>query len=141
MRDTSIEVLEFSGILRRWRPSHLHQSSDGTELANTRHYFLQIRQALHHCHHPNDYIRPASGPVINGDTIDAEGRSRRVRILHRDLKPTMVRPHTLQTAVSLITILQIFRREQSGQTILTREFWSLESTRMSEFCEHLCWGT
>jgi len=51
------------------------------------HYFLQILQALHHCHHPNDHVRPASGPAINGGPIDAEGGSRRVQVLHRDLKP------------------------------------------------------
>ena len=51
------------------------------------HYFLQILQALRHCHHPNDNIRPANGSAINGGPIDAEGGSRRVQILHRDLKP------------------------------------------------------
>jgi serine/threonine protein kinase len=46
------------------------------------HYFLQILQALHHCHHPNGHSRSWSGSVVAGAPIDAEGGSRRVPILH-----------------------------------------------------------
>jgi len=46
-------------------------------------YFLQIVQALHHCHHHNGHSRSGSGSTINGNVES----SQRVQILHRDLKP------------------------------------------------------
>ncbi|KDR69178.1 hypothetical protein GALMADRAFT_104121 [Galerina marginata CBS 339.88] len=54
------------------------------------HYFLQILLALHHCHHPNGHARSTSGSNINGASTEGEHNSRRVQILHRDLKPDNV---------------------------------------------------
>ena len=51
------------------------------------HYFLQILLALHHCHHPNGHARSSSGGGLSAAALEAEGNSRRVQILHRDLKP------------------------------------------------------
>jgi NIMA (never in mitosis gene a)-related kinase 2 len=44
-------------------------------------FFLQILQALHHCHNPNDQSRINDGPLCT------EGGIRQIQILHRDLKP------------------------------------------------------
>ncbi|KAF8970777.1 kinase-like domain-containing protein, partial [Flammula alnicola] len=55
------------------------------------HYFLQILRALHHCHHPNGHSRSGSGSaMINSTSVESQGSSRRVQILHRDLKPDNV---------------------------------------------------
>lgn len=44
-------------------------------------YFMQILQALTHCHHPNSQSR-------SGSSGNAEGEGgKRAQILHRDLKP------------------------------------------------------
>ncbi|KDR66014.1 hypothetical protein GALMADRAFT_232733 [Galerina marginata CBS 339.88] len=51
------------------------------------HYFLQILLALHQCHHPNGHTRATSGFNIAGSSLEAEPSSRRVQVLHRDLKP------------------------------------------------------
>ncbi|KAF8890545.1 kinase-like domain-containing protein [Gymnopilus junonius] len=54
------------------------------------HYFLQILLALHHCHHPNGHTRSSSGSGSSGIPLETDGSSRRVQILHRDLKPDNV---------------------------------------------------
>ncbi|KDR84684.1 hypothetical protein GALMADRAFT_111919 [Galerina marginata CBS 339.88] len=53
-------------------------------------YFLQILLALHHCHHPNGHTRSTSGSTITGASLETEHSSRRVQVLHRDLKPDNV---------------------------------------------------
>jgi len=73
------------------------------------HYFLQILQALHYCHHPNSQRKLESGSAINGGPIELEGGSRRVQILHRDPKPDNgSHSYIAQTIVSLIILLQYF---------------------------------
>jgi serine/threonine protein kinase len=84
------------------------------------HYFLQNFQALHHCYHPNGQRKLESGSAINGGLIDVEGDSRRVQILHRDLKPDNgSSSYIAQTIVSLIILLQYFL------TRTTRSNWGI----------------
>ena len=87
------------------------------------HYFLQILQVLHHCHHANGHSKSGSGSTINGGTINAEGGSRRVQILHRDLKPdNSSSSSTPQTILFLIIILQYFSIRITPLNLVTLAF-------------------
>ena len=76
------------------------------------HYFLQILQALHHCHHPNSH---RSESAINGGPIIVmEGGSRQAQLLHRDLKPSSYSP---QPIVSLIIIIIQYSRDNMAKLV------------------------